>query len=73
MGAMGIRSPENLQPWHIMRRISPTEVYHYGEIYDFLEDGELLREPLPPTYARAMQAASPDTFDHVPGELTMAG
>ncbi len=73
MGAMGIRSPENLRPWHIMRRISPTEVYHYGEIYDFLEDGELLHEPLPPTYERAMRAASPDTFDHVSGEWAMAG
>ena len=65
MGAMGIASPDDLRPWHIMRRISPTEVRHYGEIYEFLQDGDLLQEPLPKTYKRACEAASAETFMHV--------
>lgn len=65
LGAMGMSSPEELRPWHIMRRTSPTETHHYGEIYEYLNDGDLLAEPLPPSFARATQAASADTFAHV--------
>lgn len=64
VGAMGLHMPDELRPWHIMRRTSPTAIHHYGEIYDYLEPGELLRDTLPPDYARAMQAASAETFGH---------
>lgn len=67
LGAMGLNGPDELQAWHIMRRISPTEVRHYGEIYEFIEDGDLLREELPQSYARACHAASAETFAHVDG------
>ena len=65
MGAMGIAEASELQPWHIMRRTSPTEIHHYGELFEFLAAGCLLREQLPEAYARACQAASADTFAHV--------
>ncbi len=65
LGAVGLAKPSDLRPWHIMHRISPTETRHYGELYDFLDDGELLREPLPAAYSRACEAASADTFSHV--------
>ena len=65
MGAMGIAAPSELRPWHIMRRTSPTEIRHYGELFEFLAPDCLLQEPLPQTYARACQAASADTFAHV--------
>ena len=65
LGAVGLDSPADLRPWHVMHRISPTETRHYGELYDFLEDGALLREPLPKGYQRACTAASADTFAHV--------
>ena len=65
VGAMGLRSPSELRPWHIMRRVNPTEVKHYGEIYDFLDDGELLKKELPSGYKRAFNLASADTFGHV--------
>ena len=65
VGAAGLKRPEDLRPWHIMRRTSPTEVAHYAEIYHFLEEGVLLEEPYPADYARACQAASPDTFAHI--------
>ncbi|MFQ5629953.1 MAG: FMN-binding glutamate synthase family protein, partial [bacterium] len=47
MGAMGIANPDDLHPWHIMRRTSPIEIKHYGEIHEFLNDGDLLAEKLP--------------------------
>jgi len=64
IGAMGIEQPQQLRPWHIMRRTNPTEVHHYGEIYEFLKPGDLLREPLPPTYERAFHAANEHSFQH---------
>ncbi len=64
MGAMGIADPDDLHPWHIMRRTSPTDIRHYGEIYEFLNDGDLLKENLPNSYKRACSAASADTFEH---------
>ena len=64
IGAMGLQTPADLRSWHILRRTSPTEIKHYGEIYEFLNEGDLLREPIPATYERACKAASPDTFAH---------
>ena len=65
IGAMGISHPQRLRRWHIMRRISPIETRHYGEIFDYLERGSLLNEPLPESYERACRAASAETFSHV--------
>ncbi|TXT34403.1 MAG: hypothetical protein FD138_1674, partial [Planctomycetota bacterium] len=64
LGALGLRNTQELRPWHIMHRVSPTVTKHYGELYDYLDDGELLREPLPPDYKRACEAASAETFSH---------
>ena len=65
LGAVGLKHSSDLRPWHIMHRVSPTETKHYGELYDYLEDGELLREPLPAAYKRACEAASAETFAHI--------
>ncbi len=65
LGALGLKSARELRPWHIMHRVSPTVTKHYGELYDYLDDGELLRESLPPDYKRACEAASAETFSHV--------
>lgn len=64
IGAMGIERTEDLRQWHVMRRIGPNEVRHYGEIYEYLEDGDLLKDDLPKSYARATLAAVPETFRH---------
>ncbi len=66
LGAIGLASPVDLRPWHIVHRVSPTEVKHYGELYDFVEEGALLRHPLPLSYRRACHGASPETFGHAP-------
>lgn len=65
IGAMGLTHTNELQPWHIMRRIRPNEVRHYNEIYPMIEEGALLKEPVPQEYERAFRAASAETFRHV--------
>ena len=62
MGAMGLEKMEDLRPWHLMRRIEAYEIRNYSEIYDFLEPGDLLKEPMPESYARACKAARSDSF-----------
>ncbi len=64
LGAIGLAKPSDLRPWHIMSRISQTEVRHYGEIYSYLQEGDLLKSPLPNAYRRACEAASAKTFGH---------
>ena len=43
IGAAKRDSPPELQPWHIMRRVSFVETRHYGEIVEYLKAGALLR------------------------------
>ncbi len=62
MGAMGLEKMEDLRPWHLMRRIEAYEIRNYSEIYDFLEPGDLLKAPMPESYARACKAARSDSF-----------
>lgn len=64
LGAVGLKTPGDLRPWHIMHRTSPSETKHYGELYDYLHAGDLLREPLPEDYARACLAAQAESFEH---------
>lgn len=42
LGACGFSNPWDLRPWNIHRRISATEVRHYGDIYEYLQPGSLL-------------------------------
>ncbi len=62
MGAMAVKATADLRPWHLMRRTDQNEIKHYGEIYEYLGTGDLMHEPLPSTYARAVRAASAETF-----------
>ncbi len=64
LGAVGVAKAEDLRPWHIMHRISPTKTKHYGELYEYLNNGALLHEPLPESFRRACHAASADSFTH---------
>jgi hypothetical protein len=62
VGAMGLNSVAELQPWHVMRRVSQFEVKHYGEIFEFIPKGSLLGQDPPPNYARALRMAQAETF-----------
>ncbi len=63
LGALGLHRPEDLRPWHVVHRISPTKIRHYAELYDYIEPGSLLNEPLPDSFVRACRAASAQTFE----------
>lgn len=62
LGAMGIEHPEQLQPWHIMRRVDKTSIKNYNEIYHFLKKGQLLNEPFPPDFDRALRMSRAESF-----------
>lgn len=62
IAAAGLDHPRDLRPWHIFRRVSPTQSQHYGEMYEYLQPGALLRDELPKGYARAWNKASADSF-----------
>lgn len=64
MGTMGCATTNSLRPWNIMRRVSQNEIHHYGEMFHYLEKGELLQEPFPKDYERAVRAATAQTFQH---------
>ena len=62
LGAAGIEHPDDLRPWHILRRVSPTSVKSYAEIYPYLEPGALLSNSVPEAWARVLDAASAECF-----------
>ena len=63
LGSMGLERPAQLMPWHLLRRVSSEKVKDYTEIYPFLKDGDLLKEPIPAYFVRPMQTSNPDSFD----------
>ncbi|MFQ5501947.1 MAG: FMN-binding glutamate synthase family protein [Phycisphaerae bacterium] len=68
LGAAGLSHPNELQPRHIQRRVSPTEVHDYGRIYQYLDPGALLSSSPPvkiPTcevFSEAWDTASAERF-----------
>ena len=63
MAAAGINNPDDINPWHIQRRVNSFEVKHYGEIYDFLKPGQLLSSRRPPEYERPWNHAQIDSWE----------
>jgi glutamate synthase domain-containing protein 2 len=61
MAAMGVRDPGDLTPHRLLRRVGPTAVRSYAELYEWLAPGVLLAEP-PPSWAADWAAADPDSF-----------
>lgn len=62
IGALGLTSPNELNPSHIMRRIEVNQVKHLNEIYEYLSPGQLLGMAIPDNYKTAWEQASPDKF-----------
>lgn len=61
MGSLGAHRPEELSPHMLRKRVAPTIVRSYAELYEWLEPGVLLAEP-PESWADVWAAASPDAF-----------
>jgi glutamate synthase domain-containing protein 2 len=62
IGAMGLAHTRDLRPWHVMKRTGLAEARHYGELFEFIEEGSLLGRDVPESFARALAAARADTF-----------
>ena len=62
VGAAGLDDPGELSPDHIHRRVSPTRVRTYREIYPWIAPGSLVVEPVPEPFAHAWNLAQADSF-----------
>lgn len=65
IGAMGLKQATDLRPWHVMRRVAPHKVNHYGELYQYIQSGAFLGDKLPTEYERALKASTAESFRHV--------
>ncbi len=61
IASMGLHSPAEVTPHHLVRRVDHVSARSYGELYDWLSPGELLEEP-PELWAHAWERADPDSF-----------
>jgi glutamate synthase domain-containing protein 2 len=66
VGAAGLTDPGELRPMHILRRISPSEVRSFAEVYTFLEPGELLAGARHAHYAEQWAMADAGCFAPLP-------
>jgi glutamate synthase domain-containing protein 2 len=61
MASMGLSDPARLTPHMLMRRVDHSTVVSYGELYRWLEPGELLAQP-PAGWDADWELADPDSF-----------
>jgi glutamate synthase domain-containing protein 2 len=62
VGAAGLKHPRDLTPMHILKRVSPTEVKAFADIYPFLAPGELVAGSIRPDYAAYWAMADAASF-----------
>jgi hypothetical protein len=66
VGAAGLTDPGELRPMHILRRVSPSEVRSFADVYTFLEPGELLAGARHAHYAEQWAMADAGRFAPLP-------
>lgn len=62
VGALGLEGPDRLSPDLLMRRIDPTTVRSYADLYEFLAPGVLVDGDPPARWGQWWRVASPDRF-----------
>ncbi len=62
VGAAGVAHPSELRPELLLRRMSPTEIRSFAEIYPSLAPGELLHGARDDRYARHWELADAGAF-----------
>jgi hypothetical protein len=69
IGAAGLRHPGEIEPLHIVRRVSSNEIRLVANLYKFLQPGELLANPKAHVvYEYYWPLASSKSFDPQPGQ-----
>ena len=61
IASMGLHSPAEVTPHHLVRRIDHTRSASYAELHEWLEPGVLLSEP-PDSWSTDWERADPDSF-----------
>ena len=61
IASMGLRSPAEVGPHHLVRRVDHANSRSYAELFQWLSPGELLEEP-PQEWAVDWRRADPDSF-----------
>ncbi len=61
IASMGLHTPAEVTPHHLVRRVDHVSARSYGELYEWLSPGELLDDP-PELWAHAWERADPDSF-----------
>ena len=61
LGAAGIYHPDDLRPHDVYRRVSPTKIQTYAQIFRYVDSGEFLVD-VPEGWRHWMSLASPDHF-----------
>jgi glutamate synthase domain-containing protein 2 len=61
IGSMGLDGPERLAPHMLRRRVDHHRTESYAELFEHLEEGQLLAE-VPPTWQLDWALADPDRF-----------
>lgn len=62
LGAAGLNSPDEVQPYHVYRRTAPSEIKQLIEIYPPAEPNCLVDGRIPERWARGWKEASVDKF-----------
>lgn len=62
MGAAGISDPTDIRPWHVLRRVSVSEVKNYEEIFGMMEPGSLLAATVPTGFQRPWKQSRSDSW-----------
>ncbi len=65
LGAAGLVSPDELEPWHLQKWVNGTETKSHEEIDDLIEGGALLHEPVPGSFELAWYESRSDRFARV--------
>ncbi|MEU6559570.1 FMN-binding glutamate synthase family protein [Nocardia nova] len=65
MASMGVTDAAGLGPHLLRKKVAPTVIRSYAELYEWLEPGELLHH-LPAGWRTDWAAADPDSFAPVP-------
>ncbi len=62
IGAAGLKHPSDIHRMFIYRRISPSEIQTYSELFPYIPNGSLLKTPYPRGFEMAMDISTSDSF-----------
>lgn len=65
MAACGFSDPQEFRPWNLQRRTGPNTIRHYGEIFNYLEAGQLLQGDVPAEWKHMWTHATSESFDAI--------